>query len=703
MRDFDFYERDADASGYLYFMHFPDMRFANYNFSGSHIHESTEVVIVYGGRLRCTVNGETRELSAGEIFVVNGYNTHHYEYVDDASCYIVVLSKEYLDYVIEDGKEFKNFIRPSERQFKKTLKLLRETNFEFGNFNNLQKRGFVNSLFGLLQNEDILRDKKKSKNGQIFMDINEYISRNYKNPIRLEDIARYLCYNKNYVSTLFNETMGITFSEYINGYRLEKALRLAKEKKGKATTRWIAGECGFGSLETYYRTLRKHRETNRRNEMDREEKKIFKKKWAAIVGYGNRGQVYGGYSLSNPGEFGIAAVIDVNEFRLREAKKAYDLPDDRLFTSLKAFLSSGIECDFVINTTMDQYHYETAMEILDAGYDMLLEKPIVPSEEQLLVIRDKAREKNCKVFVCHVLRYTPFYREIKKIINSGEIGEIISMEMNEHVGNSHYLTSYLRGKWNCEEKCGSGLLLAKCCHDLDLMCWLNNATVPVEVYSEGARATYVKEKQPEGATKFCYECPHERTCIHSAIRQYIEWDVMPFLVWDSFNKPLEEITEEEKLEFLKRDVYGMCAYDIPEADLVDRQQVIVKFKNGSNCNFTLTAGCAKADRYIHIVGSRGEIEGKLEEHEFVVRTFNLKNLTNEERKVNVRNKVVLKAKFGGHYGGDYNIMHDLIACLNGDDGSISLTSINDSVNGHMCVYSAEKSRKSGNVVSLDLE
>lgn len=701
MKEFEFYEWIADEKDHLYFMHFPSMRTSEYKFANGHIHKSTELVVVYGGRLRCTVNDETREISEGEIFIVNRYNTHYYEFVGDAACYIIVCGDEYLDYIIDDEKEFNNFVKPTEQKFQKTLKLLRETDLEFGKFNDLQKRGFINSLFGILWDKGLLRKKPENKDGQIFIDINKFISKNYKNSISLKDIADYLGYNKNYISTLFNETMGLSFSEYINGYRLQKVMKMNREKKGKTSIRWIVGECGFGSMETYYRTLRRYRNLkNRRNAMDSKERKS-KKKWATVVGYGNRGQVYAGYSLTNPDQLGIAAVVDVNEFRLKEAKKEYNLSDEQLFTSFQDFLKSGIDCDFVINTTMDQYHYETAMEILDAGYDMLLEKPVVPNEEQLRAIRKKAKEKDCEVFVCHVLRYTPFYREIKQTINDGTIGEIISMEMNEHVGNSHYLTSYLRGKWNSEEKCGSGLLLAKCCHDMDLMCWLNNSTVPHKIYSDGSRSTYIKKNRPEGATEFCYECPHERTCLHSAIRQYIEWNVMPFLVWASLDKPLEDITEEEKLEFLKHDVYGKCAYDIPEADLVDRQQVNVEFENGSTCAFTLTAGCAKADRYIHIVGTRGEIEGKLEEHKFVVRTFNLGHIEQDEKEVDVKSRVIMKAKFGGHYGGDYNIMHDLIAYMNGDKSSISLTSINDSVNGHLCIYAAEKSRKEGKIVLLN--
>ena len=208
-----------------------------------------------------------------------------------------------------------------------------------------------------------------------------------------------------------------------------------------------------------------------------------KKLYAAIVGYGNRGQVYGDYSLQCPDEFGVAAVIDPKEFKLREAKERYGLSDERLFCDFASFLKSGIKCDFVINATMDQFHYETTMEILGAGYDLLVEKPIVPNEKELLDIKNLAEKKGVRVFVCHVLRYSPFYTKIKEILNSGVIGKIMTMEMNEHVCRQHYLASYDRGKWNSEDGCGSGFLLAKCCHDMDIMCWLNNASAPETVAS----------------------------------------------------------------------------------------------------------------------------------------------------------------------------------------------------------------------------
>lgn len=426
----------------------------------------------------------------------------------------------------------------------------------------------------------------------------------------------------------------------------------------------------------------------------------IKKLWAVVVGYGNRGQVYADYSLEEPAELGIAAIVDPNEFKLQEAKMRYGLSDESLFRSFEEFAASNIKCDFVINSTMDQQHYETAIKILNAGYHMLMEKPIVPEAGQLREIQRIANEKQLNVFVCHVLRYTPFYREIKEILNSGEIGKIMSIEMHEHVNLPHYLTSYVRGKWNSESKCGSGFLLAKSCHDLDLMCWLNNDSAPVEVVSMGNRSQFVPDKAPKGATEFCYECPHESACDYSAILHYMKKGVMPFLVWDRLNKPLDEITEEEKMEFLKKDIYGKCAYTCG-GDIVDRQNAIVTFENGSIANFNLVAGSVGPSRYLHIIGTKGEIEGELEDDTYVIRKHSKTQLFGQDESHQVH--PINNAKYGGHNGGDYAIMHDLVRYMNGDRSSVSITSLEDSVYGHLCVFAAEQSRKTHSIVNIEMD
>lgn len=668
--------------------------------------------MVYKGCMRCMVNNRTEEIGAGEIFIVNSYDTHHYEYVGNAAVYILVINKEYFSHILDEETEFNNFLQPSQKTWEELTRLVVNAYGQFEEFNVLQKSGFINSFMGILYGNGLLRKKAKNGNKEFFIKVSDYISAHYGEDLRLPTLAKKFGYSENYFSALFNKAAGTNLNEYVNGVRIRKVVEMRKVWENRYTLKEIVSRCGFNSMETYYRVLKKHKadrdnsgfkitvndELNKNSKGHLEMK--IKKMWAVIVGYGNRGQVYADYSLDCPDELGIAAIVDPNPFKLEEAKKRYNLSDDQLFTSYEAFEAQNVACDFVVNATMDQLHYETAMKILAGKHDMLMEKPIVPNAKELMDIKRLADENGCNVFICHVLRYTPYYRTIKKLLLSGAIGKIMTMEMNEHVCMAHYLTAFTRGKWNNEADCGSGFLLAKCCHDLDLVCWLNNETEPEKIFSMGNRSQFVSANKPEGAAEFCYQCKHERYCPYSAIKLHMEMNAMPFLTWDRLNKPLDDITDEEKMEFLKEDIYGRCAYD-NLGDLVDRQNVMVSFKNGSTCSFTLVGGTTKADRYIHLVGTIGEIEGKLEEDKFVIRRYIDGSFSGSIEEISVKDEIVSNAKYGGHSGGDFAIMHDLIAYLNGDKSSVSITKLDDSINGHLCIFAAEQSRKTNQLVSVD--
>jgi hypothetical protein len=221
--------------------------------------------------------------------------------------------------------------------------------------------------------------------------------------------------------------------------------------------------------------------------------------------------------------------------------------------------------------------------------------------------------------------------------------------------------------------------------------------VPEKVASLGNRSKFIPQNAPEGATEYCYQCKHEKNCPYSALDLYLEKNAFDFLVWDRLNKPLDEITDEEKAEFLKQDIYGKCAYTCG-GDIVDRQILIIGFENGSLATFNMVGGSTRASRFIHIVGTLGEIEGVLETNEITLRTYARDALMGKTETIDVH--PISNAKDGGHSGGDYAIMHDLVRYLNGDKSSISITSIEDSVNGHLCVYAAEESRKSERFVSI---
>ncbi len=420
-----------------------------------------------------------------------------------------------------------------------------------------------------------------------------------------------------------------------------------------------------------------------------------------LLGFGNRGGIYADHSLDYPEEMKIIAVIEINPVRLAEAKERYSLPNDRVFLDLDDFLAKNIPCDLVINAVMDEMHYSTAIKILNAGYHMLLEKPITPRVNELLEIRDLANKKGCHVFVGHVLRYTPFYSLVKKLIESGELGEIYAIEMDEHVAMPHFVDSFVRGKWHSEEECGSPLLLAKCCHDTDLMCWLNNKAEPVRVWSFGSQSKFKKENAPAGATEFCYQCLHREDCEYCAQKLHIGFDCFPFQTWEKIRKPLDKITREEKEEFLKHDDYGRCVYNAGFT-LVDRQSMSVEFDNGSLVSFTLVGGTATGERYVSITGSKGTLKGYFEHGK--VHLYKLKIQENgkylpEETIYDVNDQIVSNI-YGGHGGGDFALTRDILRFLNGERENLSITSINDSVKGHLLVYAAEKSRHEKRVVEL---
>lgn len=421
---------------------------------------------------------------------------------------------------------------------------------------------------------------------------------------------------------------------------------------------------------------------------------------AIVVGYGDRGSVYSNYAITNPNKLKIVGVVDPNPFKRKMCQEKFNLNDNQLFDNIDDCLKSSMDCDLFINATMDQFHYEIMKKILSAKYNLLTEKPIVGNKLQLLELQKIATQNNCKVFVCHVLRYTPFYATIKQMILDNKVGKIFSIQMDEHVGIAHYGGSYVRGKWNNEEKCLSSFLLAKSCHDIDIMCWLNNNTIPTEVAAFGGRYFFTRDNAPQGSTESCFDCPIEKKCLYSALKHYIECNWSSNLTWTQINKKLEDITLDDKINFLKNSEYGKCIFKVDDANITDREALIVKFKDGSVGNFNQIGGAPQAGRYIHIVGSLGEIVGNAESGIITYMKASRDSLICDKEIIDVNKNINSNFGFSGHMGGDYAIMESITNYLNGDKSSISITSLNDSINSHLVVFAAEESRKDDKVVKI---
>jgi predicted dehydrogenase len=421
---------------------------------------------------------------------------------------------------------------------------------------------------------------------------------------------------------------------------------------------------------------------------------------AIIVGAGHRSLVYSKLALTNPELLKIVGVADPNPVRRKQCMKLYGFGEDMCFESAQELAEKGKLADTIINGTMDEVHIETSVPLLNAGYDMLLEKPFAVNEEEMRTLVDCAKKNGSKVMICHVLRYTPFYYGIKERVASGEIGDIINIQTSEHVSYHHLSTSYVRGKWANSDKCHTSMLLAKCCHDIDIMMWLMSDTKPEKICSFGGKYQFKPENAPEGAGTVCMrDCPLVDTCDFSTKRLYIDHpDRWSFYVWDALEH-IDEPTIEDKIALMKSDNrYARCIYKC-DNNIVDHQSVMVEFANGATGTHNMVGGSAQSLRHIHIVGTKGEIYGNFEESKFFVLKINPspdahnEECDIEEVDLNVSGDMV--GAFGGHGGGDERLTADFVKFIQGEKPSLACTSIFDSVAGHLCVYLADESRENG--------
>ncbi|MBE6827280.1 MAG: Gfo/Idh/MocA family oxidoreductase [Ruminococcaceae bacterium] len=416
---------------------------------------------------------------------------------------------------------------------------------------------------------------------------------------------------------------------------------------------------------------------------------------AVIVGAGHRAFTYAKLALTNPELLKIVGVADPDKIRQKKAMEMFGFPAENCFDSAEELSRQPKLADAVINGTMDEQHLATSLPLLKAGYDMLLEKPFATNEQEMRELVDCVRENGNKVMICHVLRYTPFYLSIKQRVASGEIGDIINIQTSEHVSYHHLSTSYVRGKWANSERCHTSMLLAKCCHDIDIMMWMMSETKPVSVASFGSKFQFKPENAPENAgTRCLVDCPLVDTCRYSAKRLYLDQpERWAFYIWDKL-EGIENPTDEDRINLLKGDSnYGRCIYKC-DNNVVDHQSVLVNFESGATGTHNMVGGSSKPLRRIHIIGTKGEIYGDFEESKFYVSMIHpTKTGENTVEEVDLRVTGDMVGAYGGHGGGDERLAEDFVKFLHGEKPSLACTSIFDSVAGHLCVYLADNSRE----------
>ena len=408
---------------------------------------------------------------------------------------------------------------------------------------------------------------------------------------------------------------------------------------------------------------------------------------AVVIGAGQRGaDVYAAYALHFPNELKIVGVAEPLEDRRAEFAALHGIPEERCFETWEDLLQGEKIADCALVCTQDKMHYGPVMRALDLGYDVLCEKPMSPDRDELLAMGQKAADTGRLLSIAHVLRYSPFFMKIKELIDEGAVGELVSVQHIESVGYWHMAHSFVRGNWRRAGET-SPMILAKCCHDMDILLWLVGSRCK-SVSSFGSLKHFRREKAPKGAPKHCLDgCAHRDSCPYYAPRFYLEH---PRADVDGFTRAVSlDTSAEALLEALKKGPYGRCVYRC-DNDVVDHQVVNLEFENGVTAGMEMSAFTKDCERVINIMGSKGQIRGNMEENRVVYDNF----------VDGSRVEYSIHTPAGGHGGSDVTMMRDFVSLIAEKGKRTSRSSAAASIESHLMSLAAEKSRESAGVPVL---
>jgi len=407
-----------------------------------------------------------------------------------------------------------------------------------------------------------------------------------------------------------------------------------------------------------------------------------------IAGAGNRGAGYAEFAVQYPGRMKVVGVAEPREHHREKLASRCGVPRENVFSDWREMAARERFADAVIIATQDAMHEEPAVQFAQKKYDILLEKPMAPTEEACRNIVQAVKQNGVLFGVCHVLRYTQSTRTLKRMITEGKIGGVVSLSRVEPVGYWHQAHSFVRGNWRNEAE-SSFMLLAKSCHDLD---WIRHVMDwPCHrVASFGSLKHFRREEQPKAAADRCLECGVEANCPYSAKKIYMGFYSKGHRGWP-LDVLVDKVDEAHLLEALRTGPYGCCVYAC-DNDVVDNQAVIMEFEGGRTATFVMTAFTKAEDRRTQIYGTHGEILSNgpiLKWHDF--QTDKTTEIDTNASEMNV---------MGGHGGGDHGIMDCFIRAVAEQDPSHVLSGPDETLESHLMVFAAERARLNGSVETV---
>mgnify|MGYP005834586491 FL=1 len=426
----------------------------------------------------------------------------------------------------------------------------------------------------------------------------------------------------------------------------------------------------------------------------------------ALIGAGDRGFAYGKYALDHPSEVRFVAVADPIAVRRDRFAAAHSIPAENRFNDWRDLLERPRLADAVIVATPDRLHVPPAIAALEAGYDVLLEKPMATTLPECVALVHAAQRTGRSLQVCHVLRYSDFFNQVYQIVQSGRLGDLITVEHRENVAYYHMAHSFVRGNWRRQDE-SSPMILAKCCHDLDLLTWIVGERF-TRLSSVGSLQHFRADRAPHpGIPARCTDgCPIEAECPFSAPAIYLErrpWrsiatgvDSVPYYDfsvergWPASVLANGDMRPEVIRRALETGPYGRCVYHC-DNDVVDHQVVSMQSESGISVTLTMHGHSHEEGRTLRLDGARATLEGRFNHSQNVIMVHD--HLTGRTETVYPLGAHVV------HGGGDAGLMAAFVQGLR--DGIRSpLTSAEAALESHLLAFAAEQARLDGTVIDL---
>lgn len=316
----------------------------------------------------------------------------------------------------------------------------------------------------------------------------------------------------------------------------------------------------------------------------------------AVVGTGSRARLYiDAFADRFVETADLVALCDTSRVRMawHAARIAPTYPDLVCYQAEEfGRMLTDVKPDVVIVITVDRFHAEYIVAALDHGCDIITEKPVAVTADQLEAVAAAEKRSGRKVRVIFNARYAPEFGAIRKLLLDGRIGAVHLVELAEILDTSHG-ADYFR-RWHRQKANSGGLLIHKACHHFDLVNWWLDDQ-PRRVFAAGSLAFYGKRNAERRGEEYRYE---RYTAEAGA-------EVDPFALMLDRDESLRGLflEAEEETGYL-RDV-NVFAGGI---DIEDTAAVTVEYQHGAILAYSLVAYSPWEGMRLALTGDRGRIQ-----------------------------------------------------------------------------------------------